>query len=109
MIQCWWADERTLVIGDMLMRATSANVRSTGKACLSVYDAEADRAYKLTGTGVCETEGSNYDLAQAELEKKKPGKRFKGVVVFTVHAVYDQTRGPNAGALIAEVQVAGGR
>ena len=52
------------------------------------------------GTALYETAGANYDFAQAELEKKKPGKKFKGVVVFTVKAAYDQTRGPNAGALI---------
>jgi predicted pyridoxine 5'-phosphate oxidase superfamily flavin-nucleotide-binding protein len=55
---------------------------------------------QLTGTAVYETAGPNYDFAQAELQKTKPGKKFKGVVVFTVHAVYDQTRGPKAGAPI---------
>jgi hypothetical protein len=103
MLQAWWADERTLVIGDMLMKATAANARETGKVCLSAYDADTDRAYKLVGTAAYETEGPRYDMAQAELVNKKPDKRFKGVVVFTVTAVYDQTRGPNAGAIVSEV------
>lgn len=103
MLQCWWSGETNLVIGDMLMKATAANVQSTGKVCLSVYDPDSDSAYKLTGTAAYETRGPDYDMAQAELEKKKPGKRFKGVVVFTAQAVYDQTRGPNAGALLSEV------
>jgi len=103
MLQAWWADETTLVIGDMLMKATAANVRATGKVCLSAYDADTDKAYKLVGTAGYETDGPRYDLAQAELIKKTPDKRFKGVVVFTVRAVYDQTRGPNAGALVAEI------
>ncbi|MFO8013807.1 MAG: pyridoxamine 5'-phosphate oxidase family protein [Phycisphaerae bacterium] len=103
MLQAWWADETTLVIGDMMMKATAANARETGKVCLSAYDADSDKAYKLLGTAVYETEGPRFDTAQAELVKTKPDKRFKGVVVVTVNAVYDQTRGPNAGALVAEV------
>ena len=103
MLQSWWADEKTLVIGDMLMKATAANAQATGKVCLSAYDADTDKAYKLVGTAAYETEGPRYDMAQAELAKKNPDKRFKGVVVVTVRAVYDQTRGPNAGALVGEV------
>ncbi len=103
MLQAWWADETTLVIGDMLMKATRANVQATGKVCLSAWDEASDRAYKLVGDAVYETAGPRYDVAQAELVKTKPDKRFKGVVVLTVRAVYDQTRGPNAGALVAEV------
>jgi len=103
MLQAWWADDRTLVIGDMMMKATAANARATGKVCLSAYDADADKACKLVGTAVYETEGPRYDLAQAELAKKAPDKHFKGVVVVTVKAVYDQSRGPNAGSLVAEV------
>jgi hypothetical protein len=40
-------------------------------------------------------------MAQTELQKSKPGKSFKGVVVFSVHAVYDQAPGANAGRLVA--------
>ena len=99
----WWSGERNLVIGDMFMKATAANVQSTGQACLGAYDAETGRSWKMTGTATYETEGPNYDMAQAELHKKKPDKRFKGVVVFTVHAVYDQAPGQNAGNLVAEL------
>jgi hypothetical protein len=42
-------------------------------------------------------------MAQAELQKKNPGKQFKGVVVFKVHAVYDQAPGPNAGNLVVNL------
>jgi len=103
MMQAWWADAKTLVIGDMLMKATAANVRATGKVCLSAWNPNTDQASKLVGAAVYETDGPRYDMAQAELAKKMPDKRFKGVVAVTVRAVYDQTRGPNAGALVAEV------
>jgi hypothetical protein len=42
-------------------------------------------------------------MAQAELQKKKPGARFKGALVFEVHAVYDQAPGPNAGSLVVNL------
>jgi len=42
-------------------------------------------------------------MARAELVKTKPDATFNGMVVVTVRAVYDQTRGPGAGALVAEV------
>ncbi len=99
----WWADERSLVIGDMFMKVTAANVRSAGRACLGAYDPETGRSWKLTGAATYETEGPNYDLAQTQLHKKNPDKNFKGVVVFKVQAVYDQAPGPNAGNLVVKL------
>jgi len=103
MRQVWWSGQRSLVIGDMFMKATAANIQSTGRMCLAAYNPETERSWKLTGTATYETEGPNYDMAQAELQKNKPGKRFKGVVVFTIQAVYDQVPGPNAGSLVVKL------
>jgi uncharacterized protein len=97
MMQLVWAGERTLLIGDLFMKTTAANVQATGRVCLGVYDPDKQRAWKITGTAIYETEGPNYEKVQAELQKKKPGKRDKGVVVFTIQAVFDQMPGPNAG------------
>ena len=99
----WWSDERSLVIGDMFMKVTAANVRSTGRACLGAYDPETGRSWKMTGTATYETKGPNYDMAQTELHKKNLDKNFKGVVVFKVHAVYDQAPGQNAGNLVVKL------
>ncbi|NLF07840.1 MAG: hypothetical protein GX594_07660 [Pirellulaceae bacterium] len=103
MRQLWWFDERTLVIGDLYMKTTSANVQATGRACLAAYEEATGKSWKLTGTAAYETDGPRYDMAQADLEKSKPGKRFKGVVAFTIDAVYDQVPGPNAGQLIVQL------
>ena len=102
MRQVWWIDERSLVIGDMFMKATAVNIQTTGRMCLAAYSPEAERSWKLTGTATYETEGPNYDLAQAGLQKRSPGKRFKGAVVFRIRAVYDQAPGPKAGSLVVE-------
>jgi len=101
MLQYWWADKAKMVIGDVFMKATKANVQATGVVCLAVFDQSSEKSYKLKCTASYETEGKMYDFAQAELAKKKPGKRFKGVVVFQVDSVYDLTRGENAGVQIA--------
>jgi len=103
MRQVWWAGERSLVIGDMFMKTTASNIQSNGRMCLAAYDQQTERSWKLTGTATYETEGPNYDIAQAELQKNKPGKRFKGVVAFTIDAVYDQVPGPNAGSLVVKL------
>ena len=100
MRQVWWSGERSLVIGDMFMKTTAANVQATGRMCLGAYDEETGRSWKMIGTATYKTEGAAFDMAQAELQKNKPGKSFKGVVVFSVHAVYDQAPGPNAGNLV---------
>jgi len=103
MRQVWWTGERSLVIGDMFMKATASNIQLNGRMCLAAYDQQTERSLKLTGTATYETEGPNYDMAQAELQKNKPGKRFKGVVAFTIDAVYDQVPGPNAGSLVVRL------
>jgi len=103
MRQVWWIDNRSLVIGDMFMKVTADNVRATGRMCLAAYDQETERSWKLTGMAAYETEGPRYDLAHAGLQKRSPGKRFKGVVVFQIRAVYDQIPGPKAGSLVVEL------
>ncbi len=101
MLQYWWVGEDTMVIGDMFMKATKANVEATGKVCLGVLDEAGEKSYKIKGAASYVTQGEMYDFAQAELTKKKPGKKFKGAVVFTVQSAYNLTRGQNAGSLIA--------
>ena len=103
MRQVWWTGPQSLVIGDMFMKVTAANIQSNGRMCLGAYDPQSECSWKLMGKATYETEGPNYDVAQAELEKNKPEKRFKGVVAFTIDAVYDQVPGPNAGSLVVQL------
>ncbi len=103
MLNLWWSGEQSLVIGDMFMKTTAANVQSHGRMCLAAYDPATGRSWKMTGTATYETKGPNYDMAQAELQKKNPDMRFKGAVVFTIQAVYDQAPGANAGKLVVKL------
>jgi len=98
----YWHKDDLFIIGDMFMKATKGNVENNGKISISVWDEESGESYKLIGTGTYETSGEAFDFANNELQKDKPGKKFKGVVIFNATAVYDAARGENAGALIVK-------
>lgn len=102
MLQYWWFQPDTLVIGDIFMNATRRNVQENGFSSFCVWDEETDRSYKFKGTAKYETSSKAYEFANANLHKKKPDKNFKGVVVINVTEVYDASRGENAGKLIAK-------
>jgi predicted pyridoxine 5'-phosphate oxidase superfamily flavin-nucleotide-binding protein len=101
MLQYWWLSDDELVIGDLFMKATQKNVEENTHVSLCVWDEKQDRSYKLKGAARYETSGPAYELANDNLHQKKPDKNFKGVVRIKVTEVYDASRGPNAGALIA--------
>jgi predicted pyridoxine 5'-phosphate oxidase superfamily flavin-nucleotide-binding protein len=102
MARKYWYGDDVLIIGDMFMKATRKNVVANGNVSICVWDDATGESYKLTGTGTYETSGEAVELANRELEKDKPGKKFKGVVLFNATHIYDTARGKNAGALIAE-------
>ncbi len=101
MLQYWWASEDELAIGDLFMNATRRNVQETGQVSFCVWDEQTGRSYKVKGAARYETNGAAYDVANENLHKKKPDKNFKGVVVVKVAEIYDASRGPNAGRLVA--------
>jgi len=96
----YWFQEDQLIIGDMFMKATKQNVVDNGRVSLCVWDDTSGESYKLIGTGRYETSGEALDFANSELQKHKPGKKFKGVVIFEPTEVYDAARGECAGDLI---------
>lgn len=100
MLQYWWFQQDTLVIGDIFMNATRRNIQENGFASFCVWDEETDQSYKFKGVAKYETSGEAYELANSNLHKKKPDKNFKGVAVIKVNEVYDASRGANAGTLI---------
>ena len=102
MLQYWWVSETELVVGDVFMKATRENVRENGRVSFCVWDEQADRSYKFKGMARYETAGVAYELANQNLHQKKPDKDFKGVIVVTITEVYDASRGPNAGKLLAD-------
>ncbi len=101
MLQYWWFGEDELVVGDMYMKATRRNLEQNPRASFSVWDEASGESYKYNGSARYETDGDAYEMANEHLQKKKPGKKFKGVVIVKVSEVYDAARGEKAGTLIA--------
>ena len=102
MLQYWWHGEDELVVGDLFMKATRANVEQNGRVSLSAWSDKTGESYKYMGRGRYETAGEAYDMANGELRKKKPDKRFKGVVVVKISDVYIATKGKRAGERLEE-------
>ncbi len=101
MARKYWYREDLFIIGDMFMKATKKNVLDNGRISLCVWDDDSGESYKFIGTGTYETSGEAFDLANEGLQKDKPGKKFKGVVIFKTEEVYEAARGKDAGTLIA--------
>ena len=101
MARKYWFKNDLLVIGDMFMKATKQNVEDNEKVSLCTWDDATGESYKLIGIGHYKTSGEELDLANQELQKDKPGKKFKGVVIFETKEVYEAARGKAAGDLIA--------
>ena len=51
MRQVWWTGPQSLVIGDMFMKVTAANIQSNGRMCLGAYDPQSECSWKLMGKG----------------------------------------------------------
>jgi predicted pyridoxine 5'-phosphate oxidase superfamily flavin-nucleotide-binding protein len=102
MLQYWRLSEDEIVVGDLFMNATRRNVEESGQVSFCVWDEQADRSYKFKGTARYDTSGAAYESANRKLHEKKPDKNFKGVIVVKIAEVYDASRGPNAGRLIAD-------
>jgi predicted pyridoxine 5'-phosphate oxidase superfamily flavin-nucleotide-binding protein len=100
MLQYWWFSDDTMVVGDLFMNATKANVQANGNVCISACGKNTE-AYKLRGNATYEKSGPAYELANGKLHTSKPDKDFKGVVVFKVAEVYNVSKGPDAGKLMA--------
>ena len=92
-----WYDDSTLMLLDNYMKATKANIKSTGRASVSVWNAESGEAYQLKGAAEYFSEGLHMDAAVAHMDKQKPGTRPKGVVVLRIGQVCVQTPGEHAG------------
>ncbi|MFC1782400.1 pyridoxamine 5'-phosphate oxidase family protein [Planctomycetota bacterium] len=102
MLQYWWYDENTLVIGDFFMKMTRKNIEENGMASFCCWDGETREAYKFTGPARYATKGPEFDMANNKMREKKPDKNYKGVVIITITHIYDMKSGPTAGNLISK-------
>ena len=101
MLQYWWYDDNTLLIGDFFMKQTCKNIKENPMASFTCWDLKTAESYKYTGPARYVTEGNEYDHANNQMRKKNPDNNYKGVVVISITHVYDTKSGPTAGDLIS--------
>ena len=88
-------DDEKLLLGDVLMETTVANVKATGKAAVCAWDNETGEGYQIKGSAVYETSGANYErLRDAVLQQSQGSMYLKGIVVVTPEETIVVTPGP---------------
>jgi len=105
MLQYWWHSGGALVVGDLFMKKTVANVKETGKVSFSLTNDKTGASFKFKGTATYSTEGPEYDFANEKLHAKSPDKNFKGCVAIKVCAVYNAGKGAVAGEHLAGEEI----
>lgn len=95
-----WYDDSTLLILDNFMNTTKSNVQETGKASVSVWDAESGDAFQLKGTAEYSDAGPYMEKGADHMSARKPGSSPRGVVALHVEEVYNQKPGDQAGKQI---------
>ena len=87
-------EDGTLVVGDIMMETTVANVRANGKIALSAYDPKTSEGYQVKGSAVYLTEGPLVDALRKKAEAVFHGAMVvKGAVHITPEAVIVTTPG----------------
>lgn len=92
-----WFDASTLLLLDNYMNNTTSNIKSTGKASVSAWNAESGEAYQVKGSAEYVTDGPFMQAAVEHMQKTKPGKSPRGTVVIRIEDVFIQTPGEQAG------------
>ena len=91
-------DDNTLAVGEVLMKATAANMNANNKVALEAISGPT--AYEVRGKVLGRQDsgpvldGLNQNLAKINL-------KAKAVWMFSVDEVYDESAGPNAGKKLA--------
>ncbi|MFH0987159.1 MAG: pyridoxamine 5'-phosphate oxidase family protein [Candidatus Micrarchaeota archaeon] len=94
-------DEKTIWFIDNFMKQTAANIKENGKMCVSFWDAQNNKGYKLVGTGVYHASGKIFNEGVKWIRSKSPAKNPRGVIEFKIEEIYNQCPGPAAGEKLA--------
>lgn len=92
---CITADGK-LLLGDVMMETSAANVRATGKAAVCAWDPKTGEGYQVKGSAVYETDGPLYAQFNAAAVKQTGGAmHLKGIIVLTPEQEIVVTPGPD--------------
>ena len=88
------AEDGTLLVGDVFLATTLANVQANGKVAVSVYDPANLTGYQIKGTTSYITEGEVVDAFKAAVESMFNGAATaKGALLITPERVIVTTPG----------------
>ena len=88
------AEDGKLLVGDVFLETTLANVADNGKIAISVYDASSLEGYQIKGTAEYAAEGAVVDAFKAMVEKMFNGAvTAKGALIITPEKVIVTTPG----------------
>jgi len=102
MLQMWRFKDDVIVIADVFMKRTRANVEGRGKAGIGIWDDKTGESYKLKGEARYVTEGEEYDFTVSKMREKNPKANPRGAVVFRILSAWNTASGPKAGDLLWE-------
>jgi len=89
-------EDGKLVVGDVFLKTTLANLRGNGKIAVSAYDAATMEGYQIKGTAEYVTEGPVVEAFQALVSDMFHGAATaKGALVITPETVIVTTPGPD--------------
>lgn len=87
-------DDGTMLIGDVMMVNTSANIKKNGKVAVGVCGPQG-QAYQVKGTASYVAEGEIVDQMNKAAEAMGKPMRAKGVIVIKPECVIFQGAGPD--------------
>jgi uncharacterized protein len=95
-------DDSHLVFADLFSRKTRENLKENPQVSVTVIDMSTFKGYQFKGTAELIDSGPLFEQVKEHLkEAPRPLPPPVYAVRITVHAIYDQSAGPNAGKLIS--------
>lgn len=89
-------EDGKLVVGDIFLETTLANIRANGRIAVSVSDAQSLEGYQIKGTASYITEGEIVDTFKRMAEEMfKGAATAKGALIITSEKIIVTTPGPD--------------
>lgn len=96
-------EDGMLVVGDVFLETTLANIKENGKIAVSVSDAASLEGYQVKGTAAYITEGAVVDKFKKMVEEMFKGTATaKGALIIAPEKIIVTTPGPGNKKILAD-------
>ncbi len=96
-------EDGMLVVGDVFLETTLANIKENGKIAVSVSDATSLEGYQVKGTAAYITEGAVVDKFKKMVEEMfKGAATAKGALIIAPEKIIVTTPGPDNKKVLAD-------